>query len=118
MTKEQYERAMHEAKARQRRELDALKDAHDVELRALALEYAKATRVAKIGDIIKCRVYGFYVMIEQVQYLAGGWGVPEAVYVGTQLKKDGTQPKKKTTVKVLNSNAIAISNVSDLANTP
>lgn len=70
---------------------EALIKKHETELANLAKEYAMSNREYGIGDIIPAQTGG-YLKIEQYT-VASGYGfnsLPEVVYHGTKVKKDGT----------------------------
>ena len=73
-----------------RQELRVIEEAHRRSLKDLAFKYVKENAKFKIGDIIK---YDNEIIIVNKIGVYMSLGRPEAMYSGTELKKDLT-PKK------------------------
>jgi len=76
--------------------LKTLKDEHDEKVNQLYLEYAKSNRKYNIGDKVTDHIGS--IIVEKFRVTINIEGLPENVYIGPELKKDGT-PKKNGDVR-------------------
>jgi hypothetical protein len=86
----------------------ALIEKHQKELEELSKEYAFANAKAKIGDWVTDHFHS--IRVEKMSYTMGYIDeMPQAVYIGTTCKKDGTESKRfDPNDKSYNSNIIAV----------
>ena len=94
MTTEEYKTKIRELKSNlEQQELELMK------------EFVRSNNPYKVGDIVTDHIGR--LKIEKMSY-SWGFGNPEAVYYGTELKKDGTVCKKQTGRALFQSNIIKL----------
>ena len=86
----------------------ALFKKHQKELEELSKEYAFSNAKAKIGDWVTDHYHS--IRVEKMSYTMGYRDeIPQAVYIGTTCKKDGTDAKRfDPNDKSYDSNVIAV----------
>jgi hypothetical protein len=76
--------------------------------RAAAREYALANNTVRIGDTVTDHIGAIRVDEIKIYY----FGTPQCVYVGVELRKDGTPTNQGKTRSVFQSNVIAVGHAS------
>jgi hypothetical protein len=94
MNREEYERS-----------LKKLKSQYDEQLTQLHKQYALANNTVKIGDIVKDHMGSIQVEKMHIAWPFGS-NIPEVVYHGLELKKDGTPKKNAVKREAWQSNLI------------
>jgi hypothetical protein len=86
--------------------LAALHKEYETNKRKIQTEYALANNTYKVGDVITDHMRT--IRIEKIQidvsYMSSSIGKPQCVYVGPELKKDGTPKKNGIITQIYQSN--------------
>lgn len=69
---------------------------------ALDIEFAKANNLHKVGDIVTDHVGS--IEVERISYGYSIESIPCVIYIGTELKKDGTKKKNDSVRNVYSTN--------------
>jgi len=94
MTQQQYDAA-----------INSLYTEYEQKKKKVAEEYAFANNPYKIGDVISDHIGT--IIIEKIRFsFPFGSKYPCCVYVGTQLKKDGTPHKRQEYTKIFQTNIV------------
>lgn len=78
-----------------KQKLKELDNEYDEKKNKLSEEYALSNNSIKIGDRFTDHIGT--IIVEKIKWTFSGlYGIPSCVYLGLELKKDGTQTKKMT----------------------
>ena len=69
---------------------------------ALDIEFANANNLHKVGDIVTDHVGS--IEVERISYGYSILSIPCVIYIGTELKKDGTKKKNNSVRSVYSTN--------------
>lgn len=81
--------------------LKSLNDKFETDKEEIQIEYALSNNPHKVGDIIEDHYHT--IQIERFKVYPG-LGIPQCVYYGTELKKDGSPTKKQINFTMYQSN--------------
>lgn len=79
-----------------------LKDEFYKKEQALDIEFAKANNLHKVGDIVTDHIGS--IEVERISYGYSIDYIPCVIYIGTELKKDGTKKKNGSVRSVYSTN--------------
>lgn len=91
MTQEQY-----------KQQISALKEEFERRKAMISREFAFSNNTVQIGDVISDHLT--IIKVENITWAYSIGGLPQCVYIGTQLTKSGQPAKRQTDTKIFQSN--------------